>query len=223
MGNFHHLLFHLQLSTRLHLKASALPRINTLRQHWFIHMCHVARVHSMYENTYMWCSRSVLLNPQHAKTSTGVTSSLIHANGKIHCLQFFPHESWIGVSIDTLGAMQFCSSSSRRGKLLRCCANVLSSVCVNVFLGTQIADLIYVHTMHAYVFMKHLVLLDKWMCDNAESEASVKPESSVHLVAADTVNGWVNWTWKSYECCSTNNIYQLDLIETENRSCSTNG
>lgn len=25
------------------------------------------------------------------------------------------------------------------------------------------------------------------MCDNAESEASVKPESSVHLVAADTM------------------------------------
>lgn len=40
-------------------------------------------------------------------------------------------------------------------------ANVLSSVCVNVFLGTQIADLIYVHTMHAYVFMEYLVLLDE--------------------------------------------------------------
>lgn len=160
-GNFHHLLFHLQLSTRLHLKASALPRINTLRQHWLIHMCHAARVHSMYENTYMWCSRSVLLNSQHAKTSAGVTSSLIHANGKIHSSIF---SSWIGVSIDTLGAMQFCSR--RRGNLLRCCDTACQCIklCVCKCVSGYTDYRPYICAHNARICIYGISRFTRWVC-----------------------------------------------------------
>lgn len=59
------------------------------------------------------------------------------------------------------------------------------------------------------------------MCDDSESDASAKRESSVHLVAADTT-----WTGgliesKNHKCYNNSNIYPSDLTETEN--CSTNG